>query len=117
MSKTVQLKRQPNERRCAYMVETHILRLPHCCPITANPQHGSSVEITYRPEQFILEVQSLHDYIASFVGGRGDVRSMEGMIQQIAHDCSKTLGGLRVSVVANLNIHPNQEMRLFCVQE
>lgn len=111
------LKTQPNERRCAHMVETHILSLPRCCPVTTNPQQGSTVRITYRPERLLLEVQSLHDYIATFIGGRGDVRSMEGMIQQIAFDCSKALHGLRVAVIAELNIHPNQQMQLYCVQE
>lgn len=104
---------QPNEKRCAEMKEHHSLSLPHCCPKTANPQAGSIVEISYTPDAKILEVQSLSDYIASFVGGRGDVRSMEGMIQQIARDCAESVG-VKVDVYALLHIHPSQQMRLLC---
>lgn len=61
-----------------------------------------------------LEVASLRAYVDSYIGGRGDVRSMEGMIQQIAQDCANAAES-RVTCRASLNIAPNQSMRVRCV--
>lgn len=111
--KTITLKTQPNEKRCHTMREAHILPLPSCCPVTQNPQPGSKLRIEYRPEELILEVASLRAYVDSYVGGRGDVRSMEGMIQQITQDCANTVR-VTVHATATLFIEPNQEMELQC---
>jgi NADPH-dependent 7-cyano-7-deazaguanine reductase QueF len=110
----MELKTQPNEDRCASTWVTHKLALPKCCPVTGNPFPGSEIEITYTPNFFILEVAALHAYIQSYVGGRGDVRSMEGMIQNIAQDCSNCIEQT-VKVIANLSLEPTQKMRVECI--
>ena len=107
---------QPNERRCATMTETHILDLPECCPVSKNPRPGSTIEITYTPGRCYLEVASLKKYIGTYRGGRGEVRSMEGMIQAIAQDCANAVGR-RVDVEAKLNLVPEQRMILRCLAE
>lgn len=107
------LKTQPNEARCAQTRETHILQIPVCCPVSDNPRPGSELEIEYTPGETVLEVVSLRAYVDSYQGGRGDVRSMEGMIQQITQDCANVLGRA-VWVRANLVIEPGQRMRLEC---
>lgn len=104
---------QPNEKRCETMEETHILPLEPACPISGNPQAGSTLEITYTPAAHLLEVESLRSYVDSYTGGRGDIRSMEGMIQAITTDAAKALG-VAVEVRADLNIRPNQRMLLKC---
>jgi NADPH-dependent 7-cyano-7-deazaguanine reductase QueF len=71
------------------------------------------VAITYAPADHILEVESLRAYVDSYTGGRGDIRSMEGMIQAIAQDSANALL-VRVVVIADLNIRPNQKMHLKC---
>lgn len=109
----VQLKTQPNENRCKRTKETHILDLPPCCPISKNPKRGSALEIQYTPEDRVLEVASLRAYVDSYKGGRGDVRSMEGMIQQITQDCANAVK-TTVHVVATLNLNPRQKMNLEC---
>lgn len=111
--KTATLKTQFNEARCKTMVETHILDIKPCCPMTQNPRQGSVIEIEYRPDKLILEVASLRAYVDSFIGGRGDVRSMEGMIQQITKDCADAVK-VCVRVTAFLNIDPDQRMKLDC---
>lgn len=108
------IKTQPNERRCGEMVERHEFEIPPCCPVTKNPQPGSFLKIKYRPRENILEVQSLHDYIKEYVGGRLDVRSMEGMIQNIAQDCANSTG-VKVKVTCRLILVPTQKMKLECV--
>lgn len=107
------IKTQPNERRCGEMVERHQFPLPQCCPITKNPQPGSHLKIKYRPQKLLLEVQSLSDYIMEYIGGRLDVRSMEGMVQNISQDCANAVG-VRVKVKAILILNPPQLMRLHC---
>lgn len=107
------LKTVANEKRCLWMKETHRLELPRCCPVSGNPQPGSEVAISYEPNGHCLEVAALKGYIESYVGGRESVRSMEGMIQQIAEDCAKAIG-VGVSVEADLLIEPDQRMELCC---
>lgn len=107
------LKVQANENRCRATRETHIVPLSECCPISGNPKEGSEVSIEYRANDWFLEVESLRAYVDSYVGGRGDVRSMEGMIQQIAQDCANAVQ-TSVHVLANLNIEPRQRMKIEC---
>lgn len=107
------IKTQPNEKRCGETVERHEFELPPCCPITKNPQTGSCVKIKYRPDKTILEVDSLHGYIREYIGGRLDVRSMEGMIQNIAQDCANSVG-VKVKVSARIILQPIQKMKLVC---
>lgn len=115
----VTLATQPNERRCATMHETHVLALPECCPFSKNPLPGSEVRISYDPLDFVLEVQSLRDYIDSYRGGLRDaegqifIRSMEGMIQNIAQDAANAVQA-HVKVKAKLRIAPDQKMVLVC---
>jgi NADPH-dependent 7-cyano-7-deazaguanine reductase QueF len=109
----MELKTQPNERRCSYSYEEHELPLAPACPVSGNPQAGSKLTIRYKPDQHFLEVEALRAYVDSYTGGRGDVRSMEGMIQQICTDCAKALG-VRVEVEADLVIRPRQRMLFAC---
>jgi hypothetical protein len=81
--------------------------------VSANPRAGSEIEIEYEPQARILEVAALRAYVDSFIGGKGEVRSMEGMIQQIAQDCANYVG-TRVTVRARLLLEPNQRMELEC---
>jgi NADPH-dependent 7-cyano-7-deazaguanine reductase QueF len=95
------------------MEETHILPLTPACPISGNPQAGSTVSIIYTPGNLLLEVESLRAYVDSYTGGKGDIRSMEGMIQAITTDAANILQ-VPVEVRADLNIRPNQKMLLKC---
>lgn len=95
------------------MKSVHILPLKPCCPISGNPVTGSAIEIEYRADELLLEVISLREYVDSYQGGRGDIRSMEGMIQQITQDCANAVK-TSVHVTARLNIHPRQSMTLEC---
>ena len=103
-----ELKTLPNRHEAVATVQIHILDLPQCCPFSGNPQSGSTIEIRYTPVSKHIEVYSLRDYIASYIGGKkcpdsGKLieREMEGMIQRIAIDCA-TAASVPVSVVAHL---------------
>lgn len=103
-----------NESRCFWTEEVHCLDLKRCCPVSGNPQPGSKLTISYEPQDVILEVAALRTYLDSYQGGKGEVRSMEAMIQQITQDCANSLG-LYVKVKADLVIEPGQRMKLKCV--
>lgn len=109
----MRLKAQPNEMRCGETVISHRVDLPQCCPISGNPQPNSWIEIEYVPEDSMLEVASLSEYIDSYVGGRSGVRSMEGMIQSICRDCADCIG-TSVCVKATLGLEPVQFMTVRC---
>lgn len=99
------------------MIEEHTLEIPPCCPVSKNPQLGSTLTIRYRPQGCSLEVGSLFAYVHQFRGGLYDeqgklvVRDMEGMLLRIAQDCSQALQ-TQVRLIANLNIVPKQVVRI-----
>jgi NADPH-dependent 7-cyano-7-deazaguanine reductase QueF len=102
---------QPNEHPEIKLYEQHIVKLPACCPVSGNPQAGSTITISYTPAACFLEVYSLQKFVNSFVGGREGVRDMEGMVQVIAHETAKALG-VTVKVRADLNLQNEQRMVL-----
>lgn len=108
-----QILTQPNEKRCHRMRETHFLPLAECCPYSHNPRPGSEIQISYDAIDLVLEVASLRAYVDSYIGGKGDIRSMEGMIQAITLDCANAVGTM-CHTVAELILEPNQRMRLEC---
>lgn len=109
----IELKSQPNEARCHKTRITHVLSLPPCCPVSRNPGPFSEIEIAYSPRETILEVEALRAYIDSYQGGRGNVRSMEGMIQQICQDAADLLD-TTVHCTARLNLLPQQQETVEC---
>jgi NADPH-dependent 7-cyano-7-deazaguanine reductase QueF len=109
----VELKLQPNEQRCAFTEHEHGVSFNGCCPITGNPQKGSSLTIYYKGADSFLEVASLKAFIDSYIGGKGDVRSMEGMLQEIAQACANVLK-VDVKLYSFLLIEPEQTMRITC---
>jgi len=102
---------QPNEARCSSSKITHILELPPCCPVSSNPLPGSKIFISYTPDKYLLEVISLRKYIDSYQGGKGAIRSMEGMLQAITKDCALAVQ-VAVTIESELFINPNQQIRL-----
>jgi len=100
--------------------QTHILPLPACCPISGNPQVGSTIEISYDSRNGHLEVYQLNGYIQAFVGGQkcphsGEyfVREQEQMIQAIAQYCANLLN-VEVQAIAKLKLDVG-EMIVQCV--
>jgi NADPH-dependent 7-cyano-7-deazaguanine reductase QueF len=89
----------------------HTLPLPSCCPISGNPLSGSAIRLRYQAEGRVLEVYDLKRYLEGFMGGWGQVRTMEGMVQQIADDAAHAVG-VPVAVRATLLLHPGQQMTL-----
>lgn len=96
------------ERRAFTDVDTavhHIVDLPPCCPATGNPLAGSKLRVSYRPHGIVFPVEALTDLVAEYIGGFGDVREMEAMIQSIAARVAAIVG-VRVRCRADLVIRP-----------
>lgn len=86
----------------------HDLELPVCCPVTGNPQPGSRLRVRYVPaDGRVLPVEWLATMLEEYVGGLGEVRGMEHMVQDVAGRCREELGSV-VRVRADLVIRPPQ---------
>lgn len=105
------LERFEREQPVGRIWVENIVPLPSCCPVSGNPQTGSRLRIRYRAGRGVLEVYSLRRYLEQFVGGGRGVRTMEGLVEQVAADCARLLGA-PVRVVAELVLSPAQQMRL-----
>jgi hypothetical protein len=108
-----ELKLQPNEKRCAFTEHEHDLKISGFCPVSGNPQEGSGILISYKAEANFLEVAALKAFIETYRGGKGEIRSMEGMLQEIAQECSNALE-VDVKLYAFLRIEPEQIMKVTC---
>jgi NADPH-dependent 7-cyano-7-deazaguanine reductase QueF len=79
------------------MLETHTIELPPCCPISGNPQPGSTLTLSYRPAGWCIEVYSLRQLVDRFRGGWKGTdrypaeRNMEGMIALVAQMAADAL--------------------------
>jgi NADPH-dependent 7-cyano-7-deazaguanine reductase QueF len=83
--------------------QRHIIKVPQLCPKTGNPV-GGNIAITYTPNDKLLEVYSLTEYINSFIGHQ-QIRDIEHFTQVVAVDCASALGvGVHARAVFVLDI-------------
>jgi hypothetical protein len=84
---------------------SHSTPLPQCCPVSRNPLPGSNLTVCYQPNGIVFPVEDLADFVAEYVGGRGDIRGMEEMIQELATRVRDVVG-VPVRAYADLIIQP-----------
>jgi NADPH-dependent 7-cyano-7-deazaguanine reductase QueF len=71
------------------------------CPMSGEPQEGSTITISYDAGALLLETKALRRYLKTFVGENPHgVRDLEEAAQQIALDCAAALG-VAVTVTAD----------------
>ena len=92
--------------------QTHEVQVPPLCPKTSNPIVGSTLIITYTPNSELLEVYSLNEYIASFIGSN-EVRDLELFAQVVARDCRQVLG-VKVTVIGKFILNIGQVVICEC---
>ncbi len=92
--------------------QTHEVEVPPLCPRTENPIKGSTLTINYAPYQKLLEIYSLNEYVASFIGSQ-EVRDLELLTQVIARDCHEVLG-VEVSVIGKYILNVGQTIICEC---
>jgi 7-cyano-7-deazaguanine reductase len=91
------------------------VQIPPLCPKTSNPISGSTLTITYVPNEELLEFYSLNEYIASFIGSK-EVRDLEHFAQVVARDCHKVLR-VKVSVTGRFILNIGQTLTCECESE
>lgn len=87
----MQLKTIDNPKISKLTKQTHEVNIPALCPKTGNPIAGSTFTIVYTPKDKLLELYSINEYIASFIGSN-EVRDLELFTQVVARDCHEILG-------------------------
>ena len=92
--------------------QTHEVAVQALCPKTGNPIAGSSLTISYVPDEKLLEVYSLNEYIVSFTGSN-EVRDLELLTQVIARDCHNILG-VNVGVIGKYVLNIGQTVICEC---
>ena len=90
----------------------HEVEVPPLCPKTNNPIKGSTLTITYVPEDELLELYSLNQYMASFIGSN-EVRDLELFTQVVARDCHEKLG-VKVRVTCKFILNIGQTLLCEC---
>ena len=106
------LKTIDNPKISKLAKQIHEVELPSLCPKTGNPITGSTLSITYSPNEKLLEVYSLTEYIASFIGSN-EVRDLELFTQVVARDCHNVLG-VKVSVIGKFILNIGQTVICEC---
>jgi len=75
------------------------------CPISGEPQPGSTITISYNAGALLLETKALRQYLASFAGENPhSVRDLEEAAQVIAQQCANML---HTSVQVHAEYHLN----------
>ena len=92
--------------------QTHEVEIPSLCPKTNNPIKGSTLTITYVPAEELLELYSLNEYVASFIGSN-EVRDLELFTQVVTRDCHAVLG-VKVSVTGKFILNIGQTLLCEC---
>ena len=106
------LKTIDNPRISKLTRQTHEVDIPPLCPKTNNPSKGSTLTITYVPDGKLLELYSLNEYVASFIGSE-EVRDLELFTQVVARDCNSVLG-VKVSVAGKFVLNIGQVLICEC---
>jgi NADPH-dependent 7-cyano-7-deazaguanine reductase QueF len=106
------LKTIDNPRIAKLTKQTHEVQVPSLCPRTENPIQGSTLIISYTPNQKLLEIYSLNEYIASFIGSQ-EVRDLELLTQVIARDCHEVLD-VKVTVIGKYILNVGQTIICEC---
>ena len=106
------LKTIPNPTISKIIKQTHAVVVPPLCPKTGNPIEESTLTISYRPDQKLLEVYSLNEYIASFIGSN-EVRDLELLTQVVTRECHNVLG-VPVTVIGKFVLNIGQTVICEC---
>jgi 7-cyano-7-deazaguanine reductase len=106
------LKTIDNPKISKLRKQIHEVGVPPLCPRTGNPIKGSTLTITYVPEEKLLELYSLNEYVASFIGSK-EVRDLELFTQVVARDCREILG-VEVSVTGKFILNIGQTLICEC---
>lgn len=108
----IKLKTIKNPNIARLTRQTHEIQIPPLCPKTGNPIAGSTLTIAYMPQEELLELYSLNEYVTSFIGSN-EVRDLEQFTQVVARDCHEVLR-VKVSVTGIFILNIGQTLICEC---
>ena len=106
------LKTIDNPNMSKLTKQIHQVDIPPLCPKTHNPITGSILTIMYTPTEKLLELYSINEYIASFIGSN-EVRDLELLTQVVDRDCRDVLG-VKVTVTGKYILNIGQTVICEC---
>lgn len=106
------LKKIKNPNISKLTRQIHEIQIPPLCPKTENPIAGSTLTIAYVPEDELLELYSLNEYVAAFIGSN-EVRDLEQFAQVVARDCHAILK-VKVHVTGRFVLNIGQTLICEC---
>ena len=106
------LKTIQNPKISKLTKQIHEVEVPPLCPKTNNPIKGSTLTIAYIPEDQLLELYSLNEYVAAFIGSN-EVRDLELFAQVVARDCHNAVG-VKVFVTGKFILNIGQTLICEC---
>lgn len=106
------LKKIKNPNISKLTRQIHEIQIPPLCPKTGNPIAGSTLTIAYAPEDELLELYSLNEYVAAFIGSN-EVRDLEQFAQVVARDCHEALQ-VKVEVTGRFVLNIGQTLICEC---
>ena len=106
------LKTIKNPTIAKLTTQTNEVQVPPLCPKTGNPITGSTLTIRYHPNEELLELYSLNEYVASFIHS-AEVRDLEQFVQIVARDCHEVLG-VQVRVTGRFFLNIGQTLTCEC---
>lgn len=108
----MKLKTIDNPKISKLTKQSHEVNIPALCPKTGNPVAGSTFTITYTPKDKLLELYSINEYIASFIGSN-EVRDLELFAQVVVRDCHEILG-VEVNIIGRFVLNIGQVVICEC---
>ena len=81
----------PNSMPTVTTTVHHTVELPALCPVTGNPQKGSTLSIKYSPHSHLLDVFGIAGVIEDYINNT-EVRDIEYMVQHLAQRIANRLG-------------------------
>jgi NADPH-dependent 7-cyano-7-deazaguanine reductase QueF len=89
--------------------------LARLCPVSAEPQPGSTIAISYRAGALLLETKALRAYLEAYARQEPpEVRDLEELAQVVALHCARALGG-EVEVHTHYVLaHGTMDVRVRC---
>jgi NADPH-dependent 7-cyano-7-deazaguanine reductase QueF len=92
---------------------TITLRTPFvsACPHSGEPQAGSTISVTYQPNENLIELHSIEKYLKALSGG-SDALDLETVVQLVFIACQEI--GISASVQADYRLRNGLEMTCEC---
>jgi len=85
----------------------------HACPHSGEPQAGSTVSVTYQPNEYLIELHSVEKYLKTLSEG-DDALDLETVVQLVFTACQQI--GIPAIVKATYKLRNGLEVTCECFE-